>query len=121
MKILESSPDRYDKGIVILSLGTLNKSYDRLTSQIKKGQLVLDIGCGTGALTFRAANKGATVKGIDINTQMLDIARKHSNEKNLNKNIKFSEMGIAKLNSIKSQTYDVVMSGLCFSELSEDE
>ncbi len=121
MKILESSPDRYDKGIGILSFGTLNKSYDRLTSQIKKGQLVLDIGCGTGALTFRAASKGAIVKGIDTNPQMLDIARKRSNEKNLSENIEFCEMGVAELENIKSDSYDVIMSGLCFSELSEDE
>ena len=121
MKILESSPSRYDKGISILSFGKLNKSYDRLVSQIQKGQLVLDIGCGTGALTLRAANKGAIVKGIDINAQMLDIAQKRSNEMNLNKNIEFCEMGIAELESIKSDSYDVIMSGLCFSELSDDE
>lgn len=121
MKILESSPSRYDKGISILSFGKLNKSYDRLVSQIQKGQLVLDIGCGTGALTLRAASKGANVKGIDINSQMLDIAQKRSNEMNLFKNIEFCEMGIAELESIKSDSYDVIMSGLCFSELSEDE
>ena len=121
MKILESSPNRYDKGIGILSFGTLNKSYDRLTSQIKKGQFVLDIGCGTGALALRAASKGAIVKGIDINPQMLDIARKQSVEKNLSENIEFCEMGVAELENIKSDSYDVIMSGLCFSELSEDE
>jgi ubiquinone/menaquinone biosynthesis C-methylase UbiE len=121
MKILESSPSRYDKGISILSFGKINKSYDRLVSQIQKGQLVLDVGCGTGALTLRAASKGAIVKGIDINTQMLDIAQKRSKEMNLFKNIEFCEMGIAELESIKSDSYDVIMSGLCFSELSEDE
>ena len=121
MKILESSPSRYDKGISILSFGKLNKSYDRLVSQIQKGQLVLDIGCGTGALTLRDASKGAMVKGIDINSQMLDIARKRSNEMNLSGNIEFCEMGIAELESIKSDSYDVIMSGLCFSELSDDE
>ncbi len=121
MKILESSPSRYDKGISILSLGKLDKSYDRLVSQIQKGQLVLDIGCGTGALTLKAANKGAIVKGIDINSQMLDIAQKRCKEMNLTDNIEFCEMGIAELESIKSDSYDVIMSGLCFSELSEDE
>ncbi|MEJ2614617.1 MAG: class I SAM-dependent methyltransferase [Ignavibacteriaceae bacterium] len=121
MKILESSPSRYDKGISILSFGKLNKSYDRLASHIQKGQIVLDIGCGTGALTLKAASKGAIVKGIDINSQMLDIAKKRSNEMNLFKNIEFCEMGIAELESIESNSYDVIMSGLCFSELSDDE
>lgn len=76
MKILESAPNRYDRGIYILTLGKLDKIYNRLTSYVKKGQKVLDLGCGTGALTLKAVQKGAKVKGIDINLQMLEIAEK---------------------------------------------
>jgi len=83
MKILESAPSRYDRGIYILTLGKLDKVYDRLTSRIKKGQTILDLGCGTGALTLRAVQKGAKVKGIDINPQMLEIAQKRAIKKNL--------------------------------------
>lgn len=75
MKVLESAPNRYDRGIRILTLGELDEAYDRLTSHIKPGQIVLDVGCGTGALTVRAAMRGARVKGIDVNPQMLEIAR----------------------------------------------
>ena len=121
MKILESAPNRYDQGIRILTLGNLDKVYDRLTSHLKKGQKVLDLGCGTGALTLRAAQKGAKVKGIDINPQMLEIAQKQAIKKNLFQNIILSEMGVAELGNEKSKSYDVVMSGLCFSELTESE
>jgi len=121
MKILENAPSRYDRGIRILTLRRLDKTYDRLTSHIKKGQRVLDLGCGTGALTLRAAQKGARVKGIDINPQMLDIARKRVAEANLAPNIELCEMGVAELGSEKSESYDAVMAGLCFSELTEDE
>lgn len=121
MKVLESAPDRYDMGIRILTLGRLDKAYDRLTSYIKSGQKVLDIGCGTGALTLRAALKGANVKGIDLNLQMLEIAQKRANKTNVKKNVEFCEMGVAELDSEKTENYDVVMSGLCFSELAEDE
>jgi len=121
MKILESIPSRYDRGIYILTLGKLDKIYNRLTSYIKKGQKVLDLGCGTGALTLRAAQKGAKVKGIDINPQMLEIAQKQVIKKNLLQNISLCEMGVAELETEKSDSYDMVMSGLCFSELSEDE
>ncbi|MBU4228392.1 class I SAM-dependent methyltransferase [bacterium] len=121
MKILESAPSRYDQGIRILTLGKLDKVYNRLTSHIKKGQRILDLGCGTGALTLRAAQKGAKVKGIDINPQMLEIAQKQASKKNLLQNVNLSEMGVTELESEKSNDYDVVMSGLCFSELTESE
>jgi len=121
MKILETAPGRYDKGIRILTLGRLGKAYDRLISHIRRGQKVLDLGCGTGALTIRAARKAAKVKGIDINSQMLEIAQNRAAEANLAQNVELCEMGVAELGGEESESYDIVMSGLCFSELTEDE
>lgn len=121
MKILESSPDRYDWGIRLLTLGKLEKAYDRLTSHIKESQRVLDLGCGTGALSLRAAAQGAKVKGLDINPQMLEIAQVRAEKEGLAQLIQFFERGVAELGQEETKAYDVVMSGLCFSELSEDE
>lgn len=121
MKILESSPSRYDRGIRILTMGRLDRAYDRLTSSIKKGQRVLDVGCGTGALTLRAAQKCAKVKGIDVNPQMLEIAQKRVSKAKLAENVKLFEAGVTELGNEETERYDVVMSGLCFSELTEDE
>lgn len=121
MKILESAPGRYDRGIRIFTLGKLDKIYDHLASRIKKGQKVLDLGCGTGALTLRAVEIGAKVKGIDVNSQMLEIAKKQAARADIAQNIELCEMGVAELGGEKSESYDIVMAGLCFSELSEDE
>lgn len=121
MKIFEVFPRRYDKGIRLLTLGRLEKAYDRLIGPIKKGDRVLDIGCGTGALTIRAARKGARVKGIDINACMLNEARIRAGKAKLAPNIEFSEMGVAELGNEEEESFDVVTSGLCFSELGEDE
>ena len=41
MKILESQPSCYDRGIKILTLGSLEASYDRIALHIKKGDRVL--------------------------------------------------------------------------------
>ena len=121
MKILESAPSRYDAGIRLLTGGSLDQTYDRLVSRILEGQRVIDIGCGTGALTLRAARKGAGVKGIDVNPQMLEIAHRRAGEAGLTRYIQLTEMGVAELGEEQSESYDTVMSGLCFSELTEDE
>lgn len=121
MKILESAPSRYDRGIRLLTLGKVDKAYDRLTSGIEAGHRVLDIGCGTGALTLRVAARGASVRGIDINAQMLEIAKERVAAAGLSDRVELREMGVAELESEAPESYDVVMSGLCFSELSDAE
>ena len=121
MKILESTASRYDRGIRMLTLGRLDRAYEHLVAPIKKGQKVLDIGCGTGNLTLRAAAKGAAVKGIDVNPGMLAVARRRAEAARLSLEIAFVEMGVAELGSEPPESYDVVMSGLCFSELTADE
>lgn len=50
-----SAPSRYDRGIRLITLGGVNKAYERLASRINDGWKMLDIGCGTGAMTLRAA------------------------------------------------------------------
>jgi ubiquinone/menaquinone biosynthesis C-methylase UbiE len=121
MRILESAPRRYDLGIRLLTLGGLDKSYDRLASHVERGAHVLDLGCGTGALTLRAAQRGAKVKGIDINAQMLEIARQRVNRAGLMETVELVEMGAAELDGEKAARYDVVICGLCLSELNENE
>jgi demethylmenaquinone methyltransferase/2-methoxy-6-polyprenyl-1,4-benzoquinol methylase len=121
MRLLESAPRRYDLGIRLLTLGRLDQAYDRLTRHIEAGQRVLDLGCGTGALTLRAAARGAVVKGIDVNSQMLEIAERRARQTHRTGDIVLAEMGVAELDREGVESYDVVTSGLCFSELSEDE
>jgi ubiquinone/menaquinone biosynthesis C-methylase UbiE len=121
MKVLESAPERYDTGIRLLTFGSVDKAYDQLISHVREKQSILDIGCGTGALTLRAAKKGAEVKGIDVNAQMLEIAHKRIAEAELEQNVELCEAGVAELADEGAESYDAVMSGLCFSELTEDE
>ena len=121
MRILESAPDRYDSGMRMLTFGSLDRSYDRLASHISPDARVLDIGCGTGALALRAAKRGARVKGIDVSSQMLEIAAQRAGEADLVDSIELQEMGVALLDGEAAESFDAVMSGLCFSELSDDE
>jgi demethylmenaquinone methyltransferase/2-methoxy-6-polyprenyl-1,4-benzoquinol methylase len=121
MRLLESAPYRYDLGIRLLTFGAVHRAYDRLASRFEEGQRILDIGCGTGALALQAARKGATVEGIDVNPEMLEIARSRAREAGLEDEIELREMGVAELDGEPPESFDTVMSGLCFSELSEGE
>lgn len=40
---------------------------------------VLDVACGTGVVARRAAEEGAQVVGLDVNANMLAVARRHPN------------------------------------------
>ncbi|MHA2172127.1 MAG: corrinoid protein-associated methyltransferase CpaM [Candidatus Kariarchaeaceae archaeon] len=121
MKVLESSPSRYDKGIKIITLGQISKTYTRILSLVKSGDNLLDIGCGTGEIAARAAQKGAFVKGIDINPQMIEVAQDRVSTAKVNDKVELVEMGIAELDNELSNDYDVIICCLCLSELSNDE
>ena len=40
-----------------------------------KTELVLDLGCGTGKMTLELARRGYDMTGVDLSSEMLDIAR----------------------------------------------
>jgi len=121
MRLLESAPQRYELGISLLTMGRLARSYDRLVAHIPDNSRVLDLGCGTGLLTIRAARCGAKVKGIDVNPEMLEIAQHQAEQAGVAEYIDFVEVGVAELDNEKAESYDVVTSGLCFSELTKEE
>ena len=121
MRILESAPGRYDGGMRLLTFGSIDRAYDRLATHVSEGARVLDIGCGTGALALRAARRGARVKGIDVSAGMLEIGAQRVGEAGFSDSIELEEMGVALLDGEEGGSYDAVMSGLCLSELSDDE
>lgn len=123
MKILESSPQRYDAGINLLSLGHINKIHqDIVENYIAAGDEVLEIGCGTGTLAILCAEKGASVVGFDISYQMLAIARRKVSERNLTDKIQLREMAATEMdNSFGDGTFDKIVSTLVFSEFYPDE
>ncbi len=122
MRLLESAPRRYDLGIRLLSLGRIGRVHARMAEQAEAGERVLDIGCGTGSLALRCASRGARVTAIDISPQMLDIAREKVNAAGLEDQIELRQMSAVDLDeAFQEGSFDVVVSSLVFSELSEDE
>ena len=77
--MFDNIADRYDLMNLVMTWGQEPRFIRDTVDAVKLGPTpkVLDIATGTGDLAFEAANQryGAEVHGVDISTQMLDVAR----------------------------------------------
>jgi len=122
MKILESQPERYDRGIALLSLGQSERFKNRLVNDnVQPDFKVLEIGCGTGTMAILAAQKGAEVIVFDASPAMIEIARKKIDAGGLSNKIALVGMGVSGMDKLAENSFDLVMATLVFSELSRDE
>lgn len=122
MKVLESAPERYDRGMRLLTLGRLERVHLDIAERVSEGDKVLDVGCGTGALATLLANRGAEVTGIDIAPAMLSQAAQRVSEECMENLVTLKEMGAVDLDTaFPDESFAVVISTLVFSELSDDE
>ncbi len=122
MKILESSPERYDYGIRWLSLGHIEVVKKRIVLDwVKPNSRVLEIGIGTATLALLIAEQGANVVGFDISAGMLAVAEKKIAAAAMLGSVDLLEMGIAGMDRFSAHEFDMVVATLVFSELSKDE
>ena len=122
MKVLESQPERYDRGITLLSLGAADRARRRLVDDaVEPGMRVLEIGCGTGTLTVLAAQKGARVVAFDVSGPMLAMARRKVADAGVSDHVRLEHQGVSSMDALEDESFDVVTSTLVFSELSNDE
>lgn len=121
MKVLESAPERYDRGMRLLTLGRLERLHADIAGRLDPGARVLDVGCGTGTLAAILARRGAHVTGIDISPPMLRVAARRLQAEDLAGRVVLRELGVAELDAFPDAAFDAVVSTLAFSELSDDE
>ena len=123
MKFLESAPERYDRGVQLLSRGRIADVYERIAAlAASPGRCVLDLGCGTGGVSLACADRGAHVVAIDSNAGMLEIARAKPTPHERVGDIEWIELGIAEVEDrFGEEAFDSIVSCLVFSELSADE
>jgi ubiquinone/menaquinone biosynthesis C-methylase UbiE len=123
MKVLESSPNRYDRGIKMLSRGRITEVYLKIAEMVAApGKRILDIGCGTGNVSLACAACGATVIGVDSNAEMLEVAKSKAKKAGLEDKVEWLELGVAEIaGKINERSIDAAVSCLTFSELTPDE
>jgi demethylmenaquinone methyltransferase/2-methoxy-6-polyprenyl-1,4-benzoquinol methylase len=122
MKILESQPERYDRGIALLSLGSSDRWKKKLVDEnVRAGFRVLEIGCGTGTMAMLASRAGAEILAFDVSPAMLEVAHRKIDASGMAGRIQLVEMGVSGMDKLDDGRFDLVMSPLVFSELSHDE
>ncbi len=121
MKVLESAPQRYDRGISVLSRGRINEVYERIAAlAAAPGKRVLDVGCGTGGVTLACAARGAVAVGIDKDAGMLEVAR--TKPVPASGSARFMQLGAAEIEDrFAPGSFDAVVSCLAMSEMSPGE
>lgn len=100
-----------------MPLGSLTEELEQTVVLDLAGPLldkhVLDVGCGDGAYSIAAAERGAVVTGIDTSAEMLDAARRRADEKRVNVELR---VGDATKLPFPDETFEVVLAVtvLCF-------
>lgn len=85
---------------------------------IKPGDTVVDLGCGPATQLAMVArlNPETQFIGVDLSNEMLDKARAHIKEQNLN-NVKFQQEDITQLQSFSDDSIDVFISTVVLHHL----
>lgn len=74
---------------------------------LRRGERLLDVACGTGAISLRAARLGVSTVGLDLAEEMIATARAAAERESLNARF---ELGNAESLPYRSRSFDVVAS-----------
>ena len=121
MRWLEATPERYDAGMRIVTLGRVAALHAAVAESAAAcpGARVLEIGCGTGAVTERLLARGASVTAIEQNPAMLEQARARLATAPRAPDLR--EQTAAEIDRLPAGAYDAVVASLCLSEMSAAE
>lgn len=123
-KMFDGLAPRYDLFNRLTSLGQDKRWRRETLKPLRPGMRVLDLGCGTGDLTFEALKKVGTpgeVVGLDFSPNMLAFARERHKKLGLNGShrIRFILKKAEEL-PFETNPYDAVVSGFVLRNLYEN-
>jgi ubiquinone/menaquinone biosynthesis C-methylase UbiE len=121
MKLLETRPGDYDRGIQIITLGRIQRIKERIAAFVRPGDRVLEIGCGTGTLALLCAERGAEVVGIDAAGPMLIEAQSKVQAAGMTGRVRLQRMDATMIaDHFDPASFDLVVSTLALSEMAEE-
>lgn len=107
---------------LVVEQGGLGKSFQKKILKfvdIKDGESILDVGCGTGTFVIEAKSQypNNRIVGVDVDENILKIAKKKLAKNNLT--VELIQSGAEKL-PFESQSFNVIVSSLTLHHLPTD-
>jgi SAM-dependent methyltransferase len=90
-----------------------------ILDSIKKNTTILEVGCGTGDLLFRASNTIFRGVGIDLDHSMIEFANKRKAREGIS-NLNFLTGDITTMEDCFNNRFDISTSTLCLHEMDYD-
>lgn len=116
MKLLEQTPEKYDRGMRLITLGRVDAIKDLIAENwISPNNRVLEIGCGTGSLAAKMVAKGAEVTAIDISPKMLEAAQAAAPD------ARVIHMTGAEIDNFSAGSFERIVAMLSLSEMTDAE
>ena len=113
----------WEKGDFTRIAETMRRSGEELvdTLGIEPGMQVLDLGCGDGTTAVPAAERGATVLGVDIAENLVAAGNARAHARGLG-NLKFQQGDASNLAGLADDSFDLVVSifGAMFAPRPDD-
>lgn len=122
MRWLESAPSRYDAGMRAITFGRVTRLHAAVAEAAasRGARRVLELGCGTGAVTRRLLDRGIEVTAIEESPEMIDLARQRIGEPDKDR-VRFYEQTASEIDRFDGDAFDAVVASLVFSDMSENE
>jgi len=80
---------------------------ERTKKYLTASDIVLDYGCATGSIAIEIASMAKDVRGIDISSNMIEIAKRKADERKI-ENIAFTKATIFD-ESLKKESFDLIL------------
>ena len=80
---------------------------ERTKKYLNANDVVLDYGCATGSIAIEMANMAKEVRGIDISSNMVEIAKRKADERKI-ENIDFTKATIFD-ESLRKESFDLIL------------